>query len=120
MKEFLLQVVEFCKVYWREIITILSSVIALVVALIRRQKLVVNRIDEIKERLIESLPDLIMAVEVPGEGPLKLATVIKLGLELVKKLLNRALKDDEIDYFTGLITENVEKILSTPQRKDAK
>lgn len=120
MKEIWNEIWIFIQTYWKEIITIISSLIALIIALARRQKLVINRDDEIKEKLIESLPDLIMAVEVPGEGPLKLQTVIKLGLEFVKRLLHRALNDDEIDYFTGIITENVEKILSTPQRKDAK
>ena len=76
-----------------------------------------NVFESVKEALLENLPFWAVISEGLGSGVDKKNNVLTLGIALVNKLLGRKLTADENDYFVAFISEHLEKILATPQKK---
>lgn len=110
--------IDFLKIYWREIIAVFAGIVSLFVAIFRkRPKTILNLLDTVLVYLDELLPSLINNAELlPGlNGEGKLALVIEsANQELVKRFGYR------LD--SSLIKTKVEAFLSTPEahRKELK
>ena len=76
-----------------------------------------NIFDTVKEALLESIPTWAVISEELASGEDKKANVIALGIALASKMLGRKLNADESSYFISFITEQLEKILTAPQKK---
>lgn len=108
---------EFVKSYWREILEVVLLLVSVIILIVRKP--VSSSVkDSIESNLLKSLPQFIDFVECPGNGSTKLNRVIGLGLKFVISKIGRSLTDDEIDYWTKFITDSVEAILSSPQKKE--
>lgn len=78
-----------------------------------------NILDSVKEAVIEWLPIAINLAEVSGtSGENKRSAVIRNALGFVAKKLGRQLTEDESIYFTSYVGNQLEMILSTPQKKE--
>lgn len=65
------------------------------------------------------VPHLILDAEHPGDGDRKKEVVVAYALAMFKKLLNRDITDSEYHIVKEAVQEQVELILSTPQKKGA-
>ena len=70
-----------------------------------------------KEALLEQIPTWAILSEGFSSGQAKKENVLTLGLALVQKMLGRNLSADENAFWVSFLTEQLEKILSTPQKK---
>ena len=78
-----------------------------------------NILDSVKEAVVEWLPIAINLAEVSGtSGDNKRSAVIRTALGFVAKKLGRQLTEDESVYFTSFVGNQLEMILSTPQKKE--
>lgn len=110
-------ILDFLKNYYREIITMISAIVCLILFIVRK-KPSMNIIDEVKVLVSEHLPEFILAAEnTKMSGPDKLDLVVNLSLFFIGKSLKRSLKEDEASYFKTFVIDEVEKILATPQKK---
>lgn len=112
MKEFLLK-----NWYYLILATVAVAgfVVSLVLALKRNKGS--NVFDSIKEALLENIPFWSVLSEGLATGEAKKDNVLTLGIALVDKMLGRKMSADEISYFTAFISDNLEKVLSAPQKK---
>ncbi len=76
-----------------------------------------NILDSVKEALLENIPFWAIMSEGLASGADKKNNVITLGIALARKILGRDLSADENNYFVAFISEGLEKILATPQKK---
>lgn len=76
-----------------------------------------NLFDSIKTALLEQIPFWAVMSEGLVSGQDKKNNVITLGIALVRKLLGRDLSADENNYFVAFVSDNLEKILTAPQKK---
>lgn len=76
-----------------------------------------NIFDTVKEAILENLPYWIMLSESLAGGETKKANVLSLGVALASKMLGHNLTSEENDYFVAFISEHLEKVLTTPQKK---
>ena len=112
MKEFLLK-------NWYYIILAVLAIAGFITSLVlslKRNK-GANIWDSVKAALMENIPFWAIISEGLGSGEAKKDNVLTLGIALVNKLLGRKLTADENDYFVAFISEQLEKVLSTPQKK---
>lgn len=103
---------QFVITYWRELLSVCSVVCSLLLFFFGRRYR--STIDEIKEDVLEILPNLICKVEEDGNGQRKKNAV----LELVKLYIEKNFKftpNEKLLHFFSLAVEN---ILSTPQKKE--
>ena len=112
IKEFLLK-------NWYYIIlaalAIAGFIVSLVLSLKRNKG---NNIwDHVRAALMENIPFWAIISEGLGSGEDKKNNVLTLGIALVNKMFGRKLTADENDYFVGFISEQLEKVLSAPQKK---
>ena len=112
IKEFLLK-------NWYYIIlaalAIAGFIVSLVLSLKRNKG---NNIwDHVRAALMENIPFWAIISEGLGSGEDKKNNVLTLGIALVNKMFGRKLSADENDYFVGFISEQLEKVLSAPQKK---
>ena len=112
MKEFLLN-------NWYYLLIGVLAVASFIVSFILNMKKSksANIMDSIKEALLENIPFWATISEGFATGQAKKDNVITLGVALVSRMLGRKLSADENDYFIAFIGEQLEKILSTPQKK---
>ena len=96
-------------------LAILSFIISFVS--IRKKNKSGNLLDTIKTAILENVPFWVCISEGMSEGADKKNNVISLGLALVQKMFGRKLTADESNYFVSYIGEQIEKILSAPQKK---
>lgn len=112
MKEFLLA-------NWYYLIMAFVAVVGFVVSLcvsLKKNK-GANILDSIKAAILEQLPIWAIMSEGLSSGANKKNNVISLGIALASKLLGRNLTADESYYFSSFISEQLENILSAPQKK---
>lgn len=76
-----------------------------------------NLFDSVKEALLENIPLWAVLSESLASGEDKKNNVISLGIALASKLLGKKLDADEVNYFSSFISEHLEMILATPQKK---
>lgn len=112
MNNFINEFVKFCQTYWREIVDVSVLIISVIICLIRKRPCI-NKMDEIKEDVLQVLPIFIKGIEKPGNGESKKNQVIELCKNFVKKKFKIDCPQDVMD----LVENQIEVILSTPQKK---
>lgn len=112
MKEFLLT-------NWYFIVLAMLAILSFIISFIsiRKKNKSGNLLDTIKKAILENVPFWVCISEGMNEGADKKNNVISLGLALVQKMFGRNLTADESNYFVAYIGEQIEKILSAPQKK---
>lgn len=112
MKDFLIK-------NWYYLILALIAIVGFITNLIiaRKKAKNPNLFDSIKAALLEQIPFWAVMSEGLVSGADKKNNVITLGIALVRKLLGRDLSADENNYFVAFVSENLEKILTAPQKK---
>ena len=106
------EIIEFLKTYYREIIEISVLLLSVIICLIRKRPCI-NKMDEIKEDVLQVLPIFIKGIEKPGNGESKKNQVIELCKNFVKKKFKIDCPQDVMD----LVENQIEVILSTPTKK---
>ena len=106
-------ILEFLNSYWREILEVVVLLTTIILWIIRKKP--VKVVDTLKEVIVRVLPALINSAELSGlSGPDKLSLVVN-NLAIVLKDLGYG--DDLISQYLPFAKEQVELILSTPQKK---
>lgn len=107
---------DFISIYWREILDILAIVVSIVLLCIKKKPFKV--VDTLSTVIIRLLPSLIREAEASGlKGQDKLKMVLD---ELQKLLKSLDYGDDVIAQYLPFAANQVEVILSTPQKKGVK
>ena len=101
--------IEFIRIYWREIIDVAALILSIVLLCIKKKP--VQVVDTVKETILRLLPYCINSSEVCPRGE-KLNNCLAL-LSTVLSDLGITFTDD----YKKFATEQVEIILSTPQKK---
>lgn len=113
------KILDFLLQHWKEILwavlMLVSFTISLILAIRKRGK--ENILTSVKEALLEQIPTWAILSEGFSSGQAKKENVLTLGLALVQKMLGRNLSADENAFWVSFLTEQLEKILSTPQKK---
>lgn len=109
--------IDFLSQYWKQLLEVFALVLSVVFMLIRKKP--VKVVDTLREVIVRVLPALINQAELqPGiKGEDKLAYVIA-ALTSILHDLNYG--DEVIDQYLPFAKEQVELILSTPQKKGVK
>ena len=107
---------KFLKEYWLMIVYGAMILGALIVAIWKKRGKL-NLLDTIKAFILGELPTWISYSENLKGSTVKLNNVVSLALASVKKFVGRDLNAEEEAMFIAFITDNVEKILATPQKK---
>lgn len=112
MKEFLVK-------NWYYIILAVIALASFVVSVIniKKKNKNANVFDSVKAALLENIPFWAVISEGLASGEDKKNNVISLGIALVSKMMGRQISADENAYFVAFISENLEKVLATPQKK---
>ena len=107
--------IEFICSYWQYILVVLAIFIeVLFIVLKKRPNL--NGIDRINAIIDDALPAVIrLAEESSSSGSIKLAFVVRVILEKISNYF----KDFDRDYWTKVIIDKTESILSCPQKKES-
>lgn len=109
-------IVNFIIVYWREILSVCSILASIIICCVRKKP--VKIVDTLKEVIVRVLPSLICAAENTGlKGSDKLKFLLD---ELANVLKELHYGDDVIAQYLPFAKEQVELILSTPQKKGVK
>ena len=104
--------------HWEMVSSAIVFLITLIIAICRK-KPASSIYDLIKSYLASFIPQLIVSVEVPGNGSSKKEAVMKAGLSAVQGKLGRSLTADERSYWELYLSTLIESILATPQKKEA-
>lgn len=109
--------IDFIFTYWREILLCLSFIVSFILSLIRFVKKPVKVYDTLKEVIVRILPALINLAElqIDYSGDKKKEFVIA---KLVESLKDLGYGDEVITQYLRFASEQVEIILSTPQKKE--
>lgn len=109
--------IDFILKYWQLILACFTACVdcaVLVVALLKRK---VKIVDSAFEKVLEDLPNIIVAAEVTGlKGTDKLSVVVSSAISILCNLLGKDEDYVETHYLTRL-TNAIESILKTPQKK---
>lgn len=110
------QVLDFIKLYYREIIEVVAILVSIVICCIRKKP--VKVVDTIKEIIVRVLPAFIIQAEASDKkGADKLDLVLSLVTGFLKEM---DYGDDVISQYLPFAKEQVELILATPQKKGEK
>lgn len=111
MKEFILK-------NWYYLALFVLALAGFIVSVVAKKKGgKTNLLDSVKAALLENIPLWAIISEGLVSGEDKKNNVIQLGIALASKQLGRNLSAEENSYFVAFITEQLEKILSAPQKK---
>lgn len=103
----------FIRQYWRELLEVLALLLSIVICCVRKKP--VKVVDTIKEVIIRVLPAFIIKAEASDK---KGADKLYYVLDLVKGFLKEmSYGDDVVSQYLPFAQEQVELILSTPQKK---
>ena len=106
-------VIDFLTNYWRIIIEVCICIASFVFCLLRKKP--VKVVDTLKETIVRVLPSLIcLAEQTDLKGSDKLAFVLS---RLSEVLVELGYGDDVLKQYLPFASEQVELILSTPQKK---
>ena len=104
---------EFLTTYWFELVLIVLTVVSCVVSIIRKKPSKTN--EDVKLMISEVLPGFINLAEASGVcGKAKLMFVVESILKRIRKYVS----EKDTSYWMTYIQEQVENILSTPQKKE--
>ena len=104
---------------WQLIASAVLFLIAVVVGIIQRCKKGYSVSDVILGLITEELPNWISIAEGTGTGEQKKVKVLNYALSFASKKLGRQLTEQEVALITTYTTEQIEKILNTPQKKES-
>ena len=111
--------IDFIVKNWDKIIIVSVAVAGFIASFVLAQKKKGKSdiIGSIKEALLENIPFWATISEGLSSGQAKKENVLSLGIALVSKMLGRNPTADENDYYLAFISEQLEKVLATPQKK---
>ena len=110
---------EFLVHNWQLIASALLFVVSFIIGLITRRKKGYTFSDILLGLIAEQLPAWIKTVEDEGgNGEQKKVAVLNNALNFASKTLGRKLSEEETSFIVTQASEQIEKILSTPQKKD--
>lgn len=113
------QFIEFLKENWQLLASALLFIISSIVAFIARRKKGYSFSDVLLGLISEQLPLWItMAESVGGTGEQKKVSVLNDALNYASKTLGRKLSEEETSFIIAQASEQIEKILGTPQKKE--
>ena len=106
---------------WQLIASAILFIVAFIVGLISRRKKGYTFQDIIIGLITEQLPMWITAAEaMGGSGEQKKVQVLNNALSYASKTLGRKLSEEETSFIVTRASEQIEKILGTPQSKEGK
>lgn len=106
---------------WQLIASAVLFIVAFIVGLITRRKKGYTFQDIIIGLITEQLPMWITAAEaIGGSGEQKKVQVLNNALSYASKTLGRKLSEEETSFIVTQASEQIEKILGTPQSKEGK
>ena len=106
---------------WQLIASAILFIVAFIVGLITRRKKGYTFQDIILGLISEQLPMWITAAEsIGGSGEQKKVQVLNNALSYASKTLGRKLSEEETSFIVSQASEQIEKILGTPQSKEGK
>ena len=108
---------EFFIKNWYYILLAFLAVATFICSFVIKRKGNNNFLDSVKAALLENIPYWAVISEGLVSGADKKNNVIGMGIALVSKMLGRGLTAEENSYFVAFISEQLEKILSAPQKK---
>ena len=102
---------------WQLISSAILFVTATIIGLVRAKKSGMSFSEAIHAELSEQLPIFISCAEGKGTGEQKRVYVLNEGLNYLAKKIGRPLTQTESDLAISYMTEQIENILATPQKK---
>lgn len=113
LKEFLIE-------NWQLIASACLFVVSFVIGLVSKLKKGYTFSDILLGLISEQLPQWISLAEAKGgTGEQKKVQVLNEALNYASKTLGRKLSDEEVSFLVTQASEQIEKILGTPQKKEA-
>lgn len=110
---------EFFISNWQLIASALLFIISSIVAFIARRKKGYSFSDVLLGLISEQLPSWItLAESAGGTGEQKKVQVLNDALNYASKTLGRKLSEEETSFIIAQASEQIEKILGTPQKKE--
>lgn len=110
---------EFFISNWQLIASALLFIISSIVAFIARRKKGYSFSDVLLGLISEQLPSWItLAESAGGTGEQKKVQVLNDALNYASKTLGRKLTEEETSFIIAQASEQIEKILGTPQKKE--
>lgn len=103
---------DFIKDHYELIVSIVLVLVSLILQLLKK-KPIINKMAEIKARILEVLPLIIDSVEVTGQGSTKKVLVLK----EIQLLIAKEFKVFDFDLFADFVSDAIENILACPQKK---
>lgn len=113
-------VINFIQTYWTYISAGILILIEVLILILKKRPKSIDDFKSCLDQVINLVPHLILDAEHPGDGEKKKELVVAYALAMFKKLLNRDITDSEYHIVKEAVQEQVELILSTPQKKGAK
>ena len=105
---------------WQLIASACLFVISFVIGIITRRKKGYTFSDILLGLISEQLPQWISLAEASGnKGEQKKVEVLNKALNYASKTLGRKLSEEETSFIIANASEQIEKILGTPQKKEA-
>lgn len=111
---------DFLKSYGELIASGILFVMAVITLIVKRRPKTIDDFVQVLSDTIEQLPKMINFVERKGFGEEKKEEVLIGSLKHVSRLLHRNLTNNEILTVRQKVGEQLEAILSTPQKKEEK
>ena len=102
---------------WQLIASAVLFIIATTIGITRSKKKGMSFMDALHAELCEALPIFISCAEGKGTGEQKRVYVLNEGLNYLAKKIGRPLTQTESDLAISYMTEQIENILATPQKK---
>lgn len=113
----MIEFISFIKEYKEVILSSVCLILTLICILVKRKPKTIDEFYLLMDEVIVKLPSFINSVEVSGNGLDKKRKVLSSALSLLTKKLGRDLSIAESEYFVSKISNSIEMILSTPQKK---
>lgn len=105
---------------WQLIASACLFIVSFIIGLITRRKKGYTFSDILLGLIAEQLPQLISLAEASGNtGEQKKVEVLNSALNYASKTLGRKLSEEETSFIIANASEQIEKILGTPQKKEA-
>ena len=104
---------------WQLLASVLLFIVAFIVGLVTKKKKGYTFSDILLGLIAEQLPEWIsLAESAGGTGEQKKVAVLNDALNYASKTLGRKLSEEETSFIIAQASEQIEKILGTPQKKE--
>ena len=115
------EVLQFLAQNWQLVASAVLFIIATVIGIVRLKKKGYTLPELMNGLILEQIPMWIsLAESIGGKGESKRVQVLNEALSYCAKKLGRTLTQEESDYIISYVSEQVENILATPQKKEAR